>query len=83
MAGKSTTSNKKDTKGKNTKSNRSKRGIAKWWRETMGELRKVSWPTPQDAWQLTKVVLLVLLAMSVFLGAFDFLFSNLMGLVLS
>ena len=49
----------------------------------MGELRKVSWPTPQDAWQLTKVVILVLIAMSIFLGAFDFLFSNLMALILS
>ena len=82
MAGKST-SNKKDTKGKNTKSRRSQKGIAKWWRETVGELRKVTWPTPKDAWQLTKVVLLVLVAMSAFLGAFDFLFSRLMGLILS
>jgi len=82
VAGKST-SNKKDTKGKNTKSRRSQKGIAKWWRETVGELRKVTWPTPKDAWQLTKVVLLVLVAMSAFLGAFDFLFSRLMGLILS
>ena len=82
MAGKST-SKKKDTKGKNTKSRRSQKGIAKWWRETTGELRKVTWPTPKDAWQLTKVVLLVLVAMSAFLGFFDFLFSNLMGWILS
>ena len=27
--------------------------IARWWRETIGELRKVSWPTPHDAWRLT------------------------------
>jgi len=83
VAGKSK-SKSKDAKGKkSTKSRRSKKGIAKWWRETVGELRKVTWPTPQDAWQLTKVVLLVLLAMSIFLGAFDFLFSNLMRLILS
>ena len=82
MAGKST-SKKKDTKGKSTKARRSQKGIAKWWRETTGELRKVTWPTPKDAWQLTKVVLLVLVAMSAFLGFFDFLFSNLMGWILS
>lgn len=83
MAGKST-SKKKDTKGKSTKSRRSQqKGLAKWWRETTGELRKVTWPTPADAWQLTKVVLLVLVAMSAFLGFFDFLFSNLMGWILS
>jgi preprotein translocase subunit SecE len=82
VAGKST-STKKNTKSKNTKPRHSQKGIAKWWRETMGELRKVTWPTPKDAWQLTKVVILVLVAMSVFLGLFDFLFSNLMGLILS
>lgn len=82
MAGKST-NNKKETKGKNTKSRRPQKGIAKWWRETIGELRKVSWPTPKDAVQLTKVVIIVLIAMSAFLGAFDFLFSRLMGFILS
>ena len=23
--------------------------IQRWWRETVGELRKVTWPTPQEA----------------------------------
>lgn len=50
--------------------------IAKWYRETLGELRKVSWPTPQDAWKLTKIVLIVMLAMSLGLGLLDFLFEK-------
>ena len=50
--------------------------IVRWYRETMGELRKVTWPTPQDAWKLTKIVLIVMLAMSLGLGLLDFLFEK-------
>jgi preprotein translocase subunit SecE len=50
--------------------------IARWWRSTLGELRKVSWPTPQEAWRLTKVVLLVVLVMAAVLGLLDYVFSR-------
>jgi preprotein translocase subunit SecE len=49
--------------------------VQKYFRETIGELRKVSWPTPQEAWSLTKIVLIVLAVMSMALGLLDFLFS--------
>jgi preprotein translocase subunit SecE len=42
--------------------------MQRYFRETVGELRKVSWPTRQEAWQLTLIVLVVLLFMAVFLG---------------
>ncbi|HBF40279.1 MAG TPA: preprotein translocase subunit SecE [Anaerolineaceae bacterium] len=58
------------------------KGLARWWRETIGELHKVAWPTPREAWQLTKVVLLVMLAMGIVLGGLDFLFTRLIGLIL-
>jgi preprotein translocase subunit SecE len=51
---------KKDSKKQNS--------IQRFTRETVGELRKVSWPTRQEAWQLTLIVLVVLAFMSVFLG---------------
>ena len=51
---------KKDSKKQNA--------IRRFTRETVGELRKVSWPTRQEAWQLTQIVLVVLFFMSVFLG---------------
>jgi len=54
--------------------------IKRWYRETMGELRKVTWPTRQDAWKLTKVVLVVMLLMSLGLGLLDFLFEK--GIIL-
>lgn len=54
-----------------------------WYRETMGELRKVTWPTRQEAWRLTKIVVLVMIAMSTLLGILDFVFSSLIKLILS
>lgn len=68
-----------------TKKNKSKKtnAITRWWRQTLGELRKVTWPTPQEAWQLTKIVVLVMLAMSAILGVLDFVFTRLIALVLS
>ena len=54
----------------------------RFWRETIGELRKVAWPTPPDAWRLTKIVLVVMGLMAILLGVLDFVFSALMGLIL-
>ena len=50
--------------------------VTRWFRETIGELRKVNWPTPQETWNLTKIVLLVMLVMAAILGLLDFIFST-------
>lgn len=57
-------------------------GIQRYFKETVGELRKVSWPTRKEAYNLTLVVLAVMLAMSVFLGFLDFLFTRFFALIL-
>ena len=79
---KATAAKRAKPKGK-SKSKKQVNFLVRWWRETVGELRKVSWPTPQEAWQLTKVVLIVMAAMSAVLGLLDFIFSRLIGLVMS
>jgi len=56
--------------------------LTRFYRETIGELRKVTWPTRQEAITLTKIVLIVTFSMSAFLGALDFVFSRLFGLIL-
>ncbi len=56
-------------------------GISRYWRETVGELRKVTWPTPKEAWALTKIVLIVTVIMAAILGILDFAFSQLIGLL--
>jgi preprotein translocase subunit SecE len=68
----------KNEKGKKPNAIKSRfvNSIGKWWRETIGELRKVSWPTMAEARRLTGIVLIVLLAMSILLGIFDFIFSR-------
>ncbi len=55
----------------------------RWSRETSGELRKVTWPTRQEAWRLTKIVIAVMVVMSFVLGALDFVFSTLITMILA
>jgi preprotein translocase subunit SecE len=57
--------------------------IQRYFRETVGELRKVNWPTTKEALNLTKIVLLVLAVMSLILGLLDFGFSKIVALIVS
>jgi preprotein translocase subunit SecE len=66
---------------KGKKKNNIFQGISRFWRETVGELRKVTWPTPKEAWALTKIVLIVTVIMAAILGILDFAFSQLIGLL--
>ena len=56
--------------------------IERFIRETRGELKKVSWPTREEAWRLTVVVTAVTVFMAAFLGFFDWLFTKLFALIL-
>ncbi len=55
--------------------------IKRFWRETTGELKKVSWPTRQEAIQLTKIVIIVMVLVGIVLGGLDLLFSWMFGLL--
>ncbi len=57
--------------------------LQKWYHETLGELRKVSWPSMREAWRLTRIVLIVMAAMSAILGLLDYVFSQLVTLLLA
>ncbi len=56
--------------------------ITRYLRETMGELRKVNWPTRRQATQLTLIVLVVIGFTSILLGAMDLLFSRLFAFII-
>lgn len=58
-------------------------GIARWWHETIGELRKVTWPTKKEAWQTTKIVLLVMVLIGSLLAILDSSFTQLISWILS
>jgi len=57
-------------------------GIQRYFSETVGELRKVSWPTRQEAVQLTIIVLVVMVFMGLFLGLVDLIAGHLLNLAL-
>jgi preprotein translocase subunit SecE len=50
--------------------------IARYFRETAGEIRKVTWPTPEETTRLAVIVIIVLILSSLFLGSIDILLSQ-------
>jgi preprotein translocase subunit SecE len=56
--------------------------VSHFYRETVGELRKVSWPTRDEAMNLTMIVIVVLVAMAAFLGLIDLIGETLLQLAL-
>lgn len=57
--------------------------INTWWRETIAELRRVVWPTREEAINLTAAVLFVTALMTVILGGADLVFARLVKLLVS
>jgi len=56
--------------------------IQSYFRETVGELRKVSWPTRREALQLTYLVIVAMIIVGVILGLTDGAARGLLGLLL-
>jgi len=56
--------------------------LQRLFRETMGELRKVTWPTRQEAIALTQVVIIVMIIMAIILGSLDWAFFRFFGWLL-
>ncbi|MDP1716102.1 MAG: preprotein translocase subunit SecE [Anaerolineales bacterium] len=61
---------------------KSENAVQRYYRETSGELRKVSWPTWPEAKRLTGLVLLVMVVVGIFLSGMDYFAGELLGLVL-
>jgi len=56
--------------------------VVEYLRNTRAEMRKVHWPSRKEAENLTKIVLGVTVAMALFMGALDYVFSReLQGLI--
>lgn len=62
---------------------KSPNALARFYRESVGELRKVAWPSLNDTRRLTVIVLIVMFLMSAVLGLLDFLFSEAIRLLIS
>ena len=57
--------------------------VVRYFREMGAELRKVTWPTRQEARHLTTVVVIVVILMAIALGLVDYGFSRLIGWLIS
>ena len=57
--------------------------ILQYIRETRAELRKVVWPTREEATNLTIIVVATIVAMSAFFGVIDYLLTALFRFLLA
>jgi len=57
-------------------------GMRRYFNETSGELKKVSWPTWPEARQLTILVIIVMVVVGIFLGLVDYGANKLLNVIL-
>lgn len=50
--------------------------LGNYLRDTMAEMKQVTWPTQKQAMLYTVLVVVIAVLVSLFLGAFDFLFKE-------
>jgi len=67
---------------KEKKVKKSDNAVQRYFRETSGELRKVSWPTWPEARRLTELVLAVMVIVGFFLAIIDYVSDLLINLIL-
>ena len=56
--------------------------VIRYLKETRAELKKVNWPSRQEATNLTLIVIAVTTFMALLLGLIDYIFSKLFELIL-
>ena len=56
--------------------------VIKYLKETRAELKKVNWPSRQEATNLTLIVIAVTTFMALLLGTIDYVFAKLFELIL-
>ncbi len=54
----------------------------KFLKEVRSELKRVTWPTRQEAIRLTSMVIAVSIVVGIYIGALDYLFTKIMELLL-
>lgn len=57
-------------------------GPAKFIRQSITELKKVSWPSKQDTMKLTIIVIGVSLLVGLYIGGLDFIYTKLMEILI-
>ena len=57
--------------------------VTNFFQETQQELKKVTWPTWNEVWQATLVVIVVTFFASAFIASVDFVISNILRKLIS
>ena len=57
--------------------------VIKYLKGTRAELKKVNWPSRQEATNLTLIVMAVTIFMALLLGLLDYIFAKLFELILA
>lgn len=57
--------------------------ITKYFRDTFAEMKQVKWPTRNQALMYSLLVIAISVLTALFLGAFDFLFTNFIDLIVN
>ncbi|MCC6711473.1 MAG: preprotein translocase subunit SecE [Candidatus Pacebacteria bacterium] len=56
--------------------------LLQYFREVAQELKKVSWPTKEQTYNKTLLVVVVTVVAALYIGGLDYIFARLMGIVL-
>jgi preprotein translocase subunit SecE len=56
--------------------------LLNYLQEVRAELSRVTWPTRAKTWQMTVTVLTISLFVGLYVGGLDYLFTNLLGIIL-
>jgi preprotein translocase subunit SecE len=56
--------------------------VSGFFREVAEELKQVTWPKRKDTVRMTGIVIAITIAIGVYLGGLDYLYTYLMGLII-
>lgn len=56
--------------------------VVSFFREVRGEFRRITWPSRVEIIGLTALVLLIIVALSIYVGLWDFIFQKLITFLL-
>lgn len=56
--------------------------VSNYFKEVRIELKKVSWPSKQETFQMTLLVICVSTIVAIYLGGIDYLFTQFMSMII-
>jgi len=57
--------------------------LIKYIKDSMIEMKKVTWPSRKEALNYTVLIVIITIAVAIFLGSLDFIFSKILEIVVN